>query len=104
MSKWIVEFHPGAEKDLLEGFEWYAERNSESRAFTLRNPNHESDVEQSRWFDPQVWAVKFSLAIAYSVWRCRPLESKYSYRDRLAALASRVHHRFPDQLRLMQQT
>ena len=30
MSEHLAEFHPGAEIDLLDGFEWYADRNPEA--------------------------------------------------------------------------
>lgn len=52
MSKWLVEFHPGAEKDLLEGFEWYAERNPDS-AIALRETVKTAKNVISR--APQVW-------------------------------------------------
>jgi plasmid stabilization system protein ParE len=30
MNKWTLSLHPGAEADLLDGFDWYAERNSDA--------------------------------------------------------------------------
>ena len=30
MSDWTIEFHPAAELDLLEGFHWYADRDTDA--------------------------------------------------------------------------
>ena len=52
MSKYLAEFHPGAEVDLLDGFKWYADRNPEA-AIAFRDAVQTARRVISR--APRVW-------------------------------------------------
>jgi len=64
MSDWQIEFHPGAERDLVEGFEWYAERNPDSAiAFRSAILNARSVIIRS----PKTWPSYHSGTQKYKV-------------------------------------